>query len=113
MTMIEEKYLQYLQSHYADFYNPSYQTYKLKAKLQKHFGERIQFWQLNYGSELAYSSELPKGAVVETAFEVASSDERRLQEAALVLRRVIRMEAENLTFAFIVCLRFGLQGIFM
>ena len=36
-----------------------------------------------------YSNELPNGAVIETAFELASFDVRRLQEAALVLRRVI------------------------
>ncbi|GFR95192.1 hypothetical protein ElyMa_004422200 [Elysia marginata] len=88
MTMIK-RYLQYIKSHYPDFYNPNYKTYKLKAKLWKHFGGRIQFWQPNYKSELVYPNELPKGAAVETAFEVACSEEGRLKEAAFMLRRLI------------------------
>lgn len=89
MTMIKEKYLEYLKTHHPEFYNPNYKTYKLKDRLQKKLGAKIQFWQPNYKSELVYSNDIPKGAAVETAFESASSDERRLQEAALVLRRVI------------------------
>lgn len=56
-----------------------YKTKNLKHKL----GKDIQFWQPNYKSELVYSSHGPKGQAVESAFDVAASDSRRLQEAAL------------------------------
>ncbi|KAK3794870.1 hypothetical protein RRG08_001021 [Elysia crispata] len=60
MTMLREKYLTYLQSKYPQEYNPNYKTDKLKQKLQKHFGEKVQFWQPNYRSELVYSNEVPR-----------------------------------------------------
>ncbi|KAK3773241.1 hypothetical protein RRG08_012366 [Elysia crispata] len=89
MTMLTEKYCLYMQSHHPEVYNPNYKTYKLKDKLLKAFGSKLQFWQPNYRSELVFSAEVPKGCAVEAAFECASSDERRLEEAALVLRRLI------------------------
>lgn len=89
VTMLKERYLNYIQSHFPDIYNPQYKTYKLKEKLIKEFGNRVQFWQPNYKSELVYSTDVPKGVAIETAFEQASSEERRLQEAALILRREI------------------------
>ncbi|KAK3776113.1 hypothetical protein RRG08_046780 [Elysia crispata] len=89
MTMLTEKYCLYMQSHHPEVYNPNYKTYKLKEKLLKAFGSKLQFWQPNYRSELVFSAEVPKGCAVEAAFECASSDERRLEEAALVLRRLI------------------------
>lgn len=50
----------------------------------------LQFWQTNYMSELAYSSEIPQGQVIGVAFEVAASETKRIEEAALVLRGTIR-----------------------
>ena len=55
----------------------------------KKFGSRIKFWQPNYKSELVYSSEIPHGQAIETAFEVAASESKRVEEAALVLHRII------------------------
>ena len=89
MTMLKEKYLSFIQSKHPHVYNPHYKTCKLKEKLQKKFGNKIKFWQPNYRSELVYSSYVLTGCAVESAFENASSDERRLQEAALLLRRLI------------------------
>ena len=94
--MLKEKYLSYLQSHFPDVYNPEYNTYKLKDKLIKAFGDHIQFWQPNYKSELVFSKDVPKGAAIETAFEQASSEEKRLEEAALILRREVLAVYENM-----------------
>ena len=55
-------------------YNPLYKTSKLNQSWRKKFASRIRFWQPNYKSELVYSSEIPPGQAVETAFEVAESE---------------------------------------
>ena len=55
----------------------------------KAFGNHIQFRQPNYKSELVFSKDVPKGATIETAFEQASSEEKRLEEAALILRQEV------------------------
>lgn len=89
ITMLKEKYLMYMSENHSEFYNSQYKTDKLKVKLVKHFGQKIQFWRPNYRSELVYSSNIQPGEAVETAFEAAASDSRLLEEAALVLRRVI------------------------
>ena len=78
-----------MQSHFPDVHNPEYKTYKLTDKLMKAFGNHIQFRQLNYNSELVFSKDVPKGAAIETAFEQASSEEKRLEEAALILRQEV------------------------
>ena len=85
----KKKYLSYLQSHFPDVYNPEYKTYKLTDKLMKALGNHIQFRQHNYKSELVVSKDVPKGAAIEKAFEQASSEERRLEEAALILRQEV------------------------
>ena len=72
-----------MQSHFPDVYKPEYKTYKLTDKLMKAFGNHIQFRQPNYKSELLFSKDVPKGAAIETAFEQASSEEKRLEEAAV------------------------------
>ena len=53
----------------------------------KALGNHIQFRQPNYKSELVFSKDIPKGAAIETAFEHASSEEKRLEEAAPILRQ--------------------------
>ena len=55
----------------------------------KAFGNHIQFRQLNYKSELVFSKDVPKGAAIEIAFEQASSEEKRLEEAAPILRQEV------------------------
>ena len=94
VTMLKEKYLLYLQEHYPPIYNPNYKTYKLKNKLEKYFGHRVKFWAPNYRSELIYSDLLPVGQAVEAAFEIAASEERFLQEAAMMLKRQL-MDAKR------------------
>ena len=71
---------------FPDVYNPEYKTYKLTDKLMKVLGNHIQFRQPNYKSELVFSKDVPKVAAIETAFEQASSEEKWLEEAALILR---------------------------
>ena len=51
----------------------------------KKFGSRIKFWQPNYKNELVYSSEIPHDQAIETAFEVAASEGKRVEKAVLVL----------------------------
>ena len=87
--MLREKYQQFMLENSPQYYNEDYKTYKLKSKLEKEFGNQLQFWQPNYRSELVYSSVVPKGRAVESAFEIAASDSMRLEAAALCLRRII------------------------
>lgn len=89
LSMLRETYLLFMQDQRPEYYNPKYKTYKLKSKLEKKYGQALQFWQPNYRSELVYSSNVPQGQAIETAFEVAASESRRVEEAALVLRRII------------------------
>ena len=101
MTMLKEKYQHFMLENNPKFFNESYKTDKLKSKLIKKFGSQIQFWQPNYRSELVYSSHIPKGQAVESAFEVAASDSKRLEEAALVLHRHIKqaeLETQPMTW---------------
>ena len=66
-------------------------NHKLKDKLVKYFQQRIKFWRPESSkstSELVYNADV-EGSAVEKAFELASSDERRLQESAMILRRTI------------------------
>lgn len=87
LTILKEKYLSYLQEHFPNAYNANYKTCKLKEKLQNKFGLKVKFWAPNYRSQLIYSDTLPMGQAVEMAFEVAASEERFLEEAAMILRR--------------------------
>jgi len=90
MTMLHERYLQYIELHYPNFFNPLYRTSKLKDKLSKHFSDRINFWQPNYKCDLVYSSLLGVGEAVEVAFESATSERRILEDADLILRQNIQ-----------------------
>ena len=89
MTTVREMYLQHMQMHSPEFYNPQHTTQKLKEKLSRHFGSALQFWQPNVKSELIYSSDVPSGAAVEAAFESATSESQLLKDAAMTLRRYI------------------------
>ena len=85
ITMLKEIYLRFLQENHVEFYNCNYKTEKLKKK----YGDILKFWQPNYKSELVYCSNISKGQAIEDAFEIASSEAKRLEEAALILRRII------------------------
>ena len=94
MTMLRERYLLYLMEVDADAYNENYKTDKLKDKMKNRFGTKIQFWRPSSKGEVVYSDEILKGQAVEVAFESACSDEKRIEEAALILRRHI-LDAKN------------------
>ena len=96
LSMLRERYLKFLLEKHPRFYNESYKTYKLKDKLCKHFGNKLSFWQPRKKAELVYAADI-EGEAVEAAFELAASDERRLIETAMIIRRVIkesRLESE-------------------
>ena len=76
MTMLRDKCLQYMQDHTPAFYNPNHKTDKLKEKLCRKFGDKLQFWQPNYRGELVYSSGLAIGDAVGAAFEAATSESK-------------------------------------
>ncbi|KAJ8303424.1 hypothetical protein KUTeg_019820 [Tegillarca granosa] len=78
MSMLRERCLQYMIDKSPQFYSSFYRTEKLKAKLIKHFGSQIKFWRPNYKSELVFAAEVGTGEAVENAFEIASSDSKRL-----------------------------------
>ena len=95
MTMLLERYLLYLSGNHPDYCNENYKREKLKEELRKHFGNRIQFWKpSSRGGELVYSEEIATGQAVEVAFELAVSDERRIEEADMIIRRNI-VECQN------------------
>ena len=87
--MIRERYLQFLLQNHPEAYNENYKTYKLKDKLIKHFGDRLRFWQPTTKGELVYSAEIDEGQAIALAFELVSSDEKFLEEAALITKRHI------------------------
>ena len=47
LTMLRERYLQYMIENSPAFCKAEYKTYKLKDKLIVHFGHSLQFWQPN------------------------------------------------------------------
>ena len=55
----------------------------------KKIGSRIKFWQPNYKNRLVYSYENPHGQAITTAFKVATSESKHVEEAAMVFRRII------------------------
>ena len=65
-------------------YNENYKTEKLKEKITKHFGNRIQFWRPSSRGD--WFTQLIS---LQGNFELAASDEKRVEEAAIVLRRHI------------------------
>lgn len=89
LTMLRERYMQYMLEHHPTVYNQEYRSFKLKEKLVHHFGSRLNFWQPSSKSQLVFGSDIKKGQSVEVAFELACSDEKRLEEAAMILRRHI------------------------
>ena len=89
MSMLEERYCEYMQQNSPTFYNSNYKTCKLKEKLIKHFGNKLKFWSPNMHSELVYCDNLPRGQAVEAAFELAASEEKQLEECAHILHRHI------------------------
>lgn len=88
MTMLRERYLSFMQEKFPESYNSDYKTCKLKAKIERRFGEKIKFWQTPKG-ELIYSANIATGQALESAFALALSAERQVQESAMIIRRQI------------------------
>jgi len=89
MTMLRERYLNHILMNSPQMYNENHKTDKLKQKICKHFGDKIQFWRPNNKSDLVYSSGVNTGEAVELAFEAATSEMKVLEDAASILRRHI------------------------
>lgn len=96
-SYLRELYCTYMQNHYPNHYNMNYKTDKLKSKLIVFFGTRIKFWQRYEGTrDHVYSDEVPKGHDVSETFENATTDEKTMIEAAVVIcRAVIEGHKEN------------------
>ena len=92
MTMLRDKYLEFLQQHTPQYYNEQFRTARLKEKLMNQFGIRLKFWlpSNRTASELVYAADLDITEAVETAFDAASSENKVLAEAAAILRRNIQ-----------------------
>ena len=58
ISMLKEKYLQYMYENHPQHCNSDYKTYKLKNNLIKHFGTAISFWRPNHRAELVYASNV-------------------------------------------------------
>ena len=95
MTMQLETYSLYLIETNAEVYNENYKTDKLKDKLKKQFGKKRQFLRPLSEGELVYSDDIQKGQAAEAAFESVYSDERRVEETAMILRRHILNAKRN------------------
>ena len=90
ISYLKELYCTYMQNHHPNHYNKNYKTDKLKSKLIAFFDTRISFWQRYEGtSDLVYSNEVPMGHAVGAAFENATTDEKTVIEAAMVIRRAV------------------------
>ena len=87
MSMLRERYLAYILQNSPDCDYPDYKPDNLMSKLVKQFGSSSQFWQPNYRSEFAYSSDIKTGEAIGVAFEAAASETKRLEEAAFTFRK--------------------------
>ena len=88
MTMLRDKYLEFLNDDFPSFHNPTYATQKVKDKLSSHFQDKIKF-KTTKSSDLVYSSTIDAGEAIEVAFEAATSETRLLKNAAMILRNHI------------------------
>ena len=87
--MLKESYMQCLIEVDPDVYIDNYKTDKLKDKLKKCFGTKLKFWRSFCRRDLVYADDIARGQAEELAFELASSNERRVEKAAVILRRHI------------------------
>jgi hypothetical protein len=95
MTMLRDRYLAYIQEQSPDFYNPAYQTHVLKERLVRHFKKELTFSRTDRGSELVFASTLDVASAIRVAFEATASENRMLEEAAIVLNRHITCMYHN------------------
>jgi len=96
--MLKDWYLMFISENYPDSYNPDYQTHKVKDKIVKLFGIRLQFWlpQAACKSELVFSAIMDIGEAIEALFDSISSDTGVLERAATILSNGINSHFSNL-----------------
>jgi len=89
MSMLRDRFLQYVETFHPDVFNPLYTSQKLKNRIISNFGDQLTFWlpQQLFKSELVFASNLDVGEAVEAAFSLSSSEEAILNKAADILRR--------------------------
>lgn len=58
LSMLKDKYLDFIKENSPANYNPNHKTCKLKDKLVSYFGTKISFQLPHYGSELVFSSDI-------------------------------------------------------
>ena len=65
MSELKDMFIKFLKD--KEVTNDDYRSYKLKLRLQKHFGDKLGFWHPRYRaeSEIIFSDAIPKGMVVE------------------------------------------------
>jgi hypothetical protein len=97
LSMIHEKYLQHIYDNAPKWYNPNHKLDKFKDRLVAYFGAQLKFWlpTNNNRSQLIFSSRLSTGEAVEAAFESGTSEKRKLEDAACILRRNILSDFQN------------------
>ena len=80
ITMLKERYLNHIIENYPTIRTVQYKT-----------DDKLEFWSPNnkHASSLVYSSCIDKGAAIEAAFEIGASEEKQLEEAAMIVRRHI------------------------
>ena len=90
MAMLKDKFLNFIKDNSPQHYNADYKTCKLKDRVLRRFGDKLEFWRpQNNKSEIVFSSDIQTGEAVEVMFDSTSSQTRLLNEAATVLRQHI------------------------
>ena len=86
MSELRDIYVNQLQA--SGVTDPSFKTQRLKQRLQRHFGDKLSFWQptLEYESEIVYSENVKKGQFVEAGIncldKASSADAGDSQETS-------------------------------
>lgn len=82
MATLRERYVELLSVRGIE--NSEYRTEKLKARIQRCFGDRVDFWHPRYRSEteLIYNNEVPKGQVVESGVNLSFEEDISMDGSA-------------------------------
>jgi hypothetical protein len=91
VTMLQNRYLSYLDEKSPNFYNHGYQTHQLKDKLVKHFGNKLRFYNPGSKGQLVYSAQLDIGEAIAAAFDALTAESKVLSDAAMILRNRIKL----------------------
>ena len=80
MTMLKDRYLNFMQEHAPLYRNDGYQTSRLKNRIIARFGDQVAFRRPTFGSDLVYQSNIDVGAAIEMAYESAASEKMMFKE---------------------------------